>query len=503
MSYARPADQPQPLGNQILEEPPASITVPSYDRDALTPGVVHIGVGGFHRAHQGVYFEELAQQGITEWGIVGVGLRSRGMKSALEPQDLLYSVVERRADADEVSVVGTMIRYLYAPDDPEAVLEALSDPRIRLITITLTGGAYHVDVTTGEFDDSDEDVAADVANPGSPVTFFGYLVEALRRRRDAGEPPFTVLSCDNVPRNGQVTRTAVVSFARLRDPELAHWIDEHVTFPNSVVDRITPESTDELADSVEQEYGIKDNSPVPTEPFRQWVIEDAFCNGRPPLERVGVQFVSDTSPYELIKKRMLNGGHCAIGYLGSLAGHRTTADVMADPPLRAYVAGLMETEIMPLLPEVPGIDLEEYKATLLERLANPKMADGLQRLCRRGSTKIPSYLLPSLSDAVDRQRPHALLTLALAGWLRYLRGTDCAGEKIEIEDARRDELSALVAVESDPRQILREHSIFGELGEDEAFAERLEQTLRRLEEHGPRGAAEQLVCGSHDGASLA
>lgn len=485
-------ERAQSLGNNMLDDFAGPVNVPSYDRDRLTPGVAHIGVGAFHRAHQAIYFEALAEQGITDWGVVGIGLRSRGMQDALEPQDLLYSVVERHPDADEVSVVGVMIRYLYAPEDPDAVLAALSDPRIRLVTMTLTANAYHVDVGSGEFDAGDSDVQTDAHHPEAPTTFFGYLVEALRHRRDAGQAPFTVLSCDNIPRNGEVTRTAVVSFAHLRDPDLAAWIEQHVAFPNSVVDRITPESSDELADYVEQEYGIEDNSPVPTEPFRQWIIEDTFCNDRPPLDRVGAQFVDDTQAYELMKKRMLNGSHCALGYLGVLAGHRTTADVMADPALRAYVTQLMETEVMPLLPAVPGVDLDAYKVTLLERLRNPKMGDELQRLCRRGSTKVPSYLLPSLHEAVARRRPHALLTLAVAGWLRYLRGTDCTGAAIEVEDARRDELAPLVAG-VDPRAILGDRSIFAELGENDAFAKCLERTTRRLDALGPRKAAEELV----------
>jgi mannitol 2-dehydrogenase len=497
MSQSRLAAQAQPLGNQILEDPPAPVAVPSYDRAALIPGVAHIGVGAFHRAHQAVYFEELATLGVTDWAVVGIGLRSRRMQDTLEPQDLLYSVVERHPDEDDVKVVGAMVRYLHAPDDPEAVLRTLTDPRIRLVTITLTANAYHVDVATGDFDAASDDVLADVAHPESPVTFFGYLVEALRRRRATGEPPFTVLSCDNVPGNGHVTRTAVVSFARLRDPELADWIEAHVSFPGSVVDRITPESTAELGEYVEQEYGIGDNAPVPTEPFRQWIIEDAFCNGRPPLERVGVQFVADVAPYELMKKRMLNGGHTALAYLGLLAGHRTTADVMADPALRTYVIRLMEDEIMPLLPDVPGIDLDDYKATLLDRLANPKMGDELRRLARRGSTKVPSYLLPSLGDAVARRRPHALLTLALAAWLRYLRGSDCDGNEIEIEDARSDELRALVAGD-DARRILRDRSIFNGLGNDERFAGCLAEMQRRLEDEGPRGAAGDLTSAGLD-----
>jgi mannitol 2-dehydrogenase len=488
-----PAPAAQPLSNETTDDPRYTVYFPSYDRGSLTAGVVHIGVGGFHRAHQGVYFHELAQRGVTDWSIVGVSLQSRGMKEALETQDLLYTVVERGSGDDSAHVVGTLERYLYAPEDPEGVLEALSDPRIRIVTLTVTGDGYHVDISSREFRSDAPAVRADLERPSSPATFFAYVVEALDRRRRNGDAPFTVLSCDNVPRNGEIARLAVVSFARLRDPELAAWIDEHVTFPCSMVDRITPESTGAFTEYVNSEFGLADCSPVTTEPFRQWIVEDDFCNGRPPLEDVGVQFVEDTTVYELMKKRMLNGTHSALGYLGYLAGHRTTDGVMADPLLHAYASRLLGEEIVPLLPEVPGIDLAEYKDTLLERLANPNIGDELQRLCRRGSTKVPSYLLPSVCDALRADGPHDLLTLGVAGWLRYLRGTDFQGRPIRVQDARLSELQPLVlAGGNDPRVVLRDR-LFGGLGDDEGFATRLEAALTCLDERGARGALEAYL----------
>src|SRR4051794_19926856 len=237
-----------PLNNETVKRNPWVVDAPAYDRESLTPGIVHIGVGGFHRAHQEVYLDELAGRGVTDWGVIGVGLHSRSMKEALEPQDLLYTVVERDAHADAARVVGTLDGYLYAPDDPEAVFAALADERIRLVTLTVTGAGYHVEPATCAFDPGAPDVQADLARPDRPTTFLGYVVEALDRRRRAGLAPFTVLSCDNVPGNGRVARAAVVAFARLRDPRLADWIDEHVAFPSSMVDRITPETTDEDAD---------------------------------------------------------------------------------------------------------------------------------------------------------------------------------------------------------------------------------------------------------------
>jgi fructuronate reductase/mannitol 2-dehydrogenase len=487
-----------PLSDRTLRDLPPEVSTPTYDRAALRPGIVHIGVGGFHRAHQALYLDELARRGSTDWGVIGVGLHSRAIGEVLADQDRLYTVVERAADGDRATVVGALTGYLYAPDDPEAVLTTLADERTRVVTLTITGTGYRIDAHTGEFDADDPHIARDLEDPGHPETVFGYLVEALHRRRQADLPPFTVLSCDNMQSNGSAARSAVVSFARLRDDDLADWIEEHVAFPSSMVDRITPNTSPEDRDAVAAATGVDDRWPVITEPFRQWVVEDSFCNGRPPLEEVGVQFVDDVSPYETIKTRLLNAGHSAIAYLGYLAGHRTTADVMGDPVFRTFLARLMAEEIAPHLPEVPGVDLAQYQATLLDRLANPRMADQLSRLSRRGSTKIPNYILPSARAAIEEGRPHRLLCLAVAGWLRFLRGEDYAGEEVPIQDPRPDLVPVAQEAGGDGTPLLSEESVFDHIGRDPRFAECVQQALSALDRQGPREVIEQFLAAGQD-----
>jgi fructuronate reductase/mannitol 2-dehydrogenase len=462
------------------------VLVPGYDRASLTPAVVHIGVGGFHRAHQAVYLDELARTGETGWGEIGVGLRSPALRDALVPQDCLYTVVERSGSGDTARVVGSMTRYLYAPDGPEAVLAVLTDERTRLVTLTITGDGYPVG-DDGTFDATDEQVHADLEHPKRPETTFGYLAEALHRRRQAGLPAFTVLSCDNMPDNGAVTRAAVLGVAAARDESLATWIDAHASFPASMVDRITPETGDRDRDLVAEQFGIRDRCPVITEPFTQWVIEDRFCRGRPPLDRVGVRFVDDVAPYKLMKTRLLNASHSALGYLGYLVGgYTTSSEAMANPVIADYLAALMREEITGLLPDVPGVDLAAYQRTVLERFANPRISDELTRLCGRGSTKMPAYLLPSLMGAMAAGRPTALLTLAVAGWCRYLQGRDLAGNPIEIKDPRKDVLHSLaIGKGGDPRPLLGERDIFGQLGDDPHFVRTLQSAIRDLEEYGP------------------
>jgi fructuronate reductase/mannitol 2-dehydrogenase len=328
-------------------------------------------------------------------------------------------------------------------------------------------------------------VQHDLRHPDAPRSTAGFLVEALRRRRERGAGPFTVLSCDNLPDSGAAARTAVLSFARLRDRSLARWIDQHCTFPTSMVDRITPETSPETRDQIEAELGVPDRWPVVTEPFRQWIVEDDFCAGRPPLEQVGVQFVQDVHPYKLVKARMLNGGHSALGYLGALLGHATTDAAMRDPDVRTALDRMLAEEVLPLLPEPPGMDLEEYRRTTLERFANPAIGDSLARLCRRGSTKVPGYLLPSLHEALERGTPHRLLVLALAAWLRYLRGTDLSGQPLEVQDARAEALQALaLRGMDDPRPLLGARSVFGALGDHPALVTELGETLRVLSHQG-------------------
>ncbi len=461
------------------------INTPTYDRAALAPAVVHLGVGGFHRAHQAVYLDALARLGHRGWGETGVGLRSPAMRDALHPQDCLFTVVERGEHGDTARVVGSMTDYRYAPDGPEAVVAVLADGRTRVVTLTVTGGGYHLD-HAGRFNSDDPGVRGDLAHPRRPKTAVGFLVEALSRRRAAGLPAFTVLSCDNLPDNGAAAEAAVLGFAALRDRGLATWIREHATFPSSMVDRITPQTDDDARALVADRFGVRDRSPVITEPFSQWVIEDRFCNGRPPLDEVGVQFVDDVAPYKLMKTRLLNAGHSALAYLGYLTGdYNTTSEAMANPVIADYVAVLMRKEIADLLPEIPGIDLPDYQRTLLERLANPRISDQLSRLCGRGSTKMPAYLLPSLVTARQLGRPTALLTLAVAGWCRYLRGYDLHGNHIDINDARLDLLQPLALRGNDPRPLLGERTIFGHLGDDPTFVTALEWAIRDIEDYGP------------------
>ena len=373
----------------------------------------------------------------------------------------------------------------------------MADERIRLVTITVTGAGYHLEPATGRFDAEHEDVVADLEHPHAPATFFGLIAEALDRRRAAGTRPFTVLSCDNIPHNGDATRTAVVSFARLRDAGLADWIEAEVAFPNSMVDRITPSTTEDAVELVDAEFGLDDRWPVVTEPFRQWIVEDRFGGERPPLEDVGVQLVDDVEPYELMKKRLLNGSHTALGHLGTLAGHRTTADALADPVFRAFLDHLMADEVVPLLPEVPGIDLGDYRRTLLERFSNPAIKDELARLRRRGSSKIPGYVLPSIADARAAGRPHDLLDLVVAGWVRALRGTDLDGDELPVDDPRAEELTALAAEGGDdPRPLLAREDLFGELSADGPFADSVAAAIADLERDGVHGAIRARLGGA-------
>ena len=321
----------------------------------------------------------------------------------------------------------------------------------------------------------------------------GYLVEGLRRRRAANLPPFTVMSCDNLPRNGAAAREAVVTLAAQTDQVLARWIESNGAFPNSVVDRITPATGGGDRAHLSDAYGLMDRWPVVTEPFSQWIVEDDFCDGRPPLEELGVEFVADPGVHELTKKRLLNGSHSAIGYLGYLAGHRRIDEAMADPVLREYLAGLMDEEVRPALPETAGLDLDGYRDRLIERFSNPAIGDQLTRLAGRGSVKMPAYLLPSLNEAIAEGRPHERMTLAVAGWFRYLRGTDLEGRAIPVQDPVADRLVALAkSAGADPRPLLAERAIFGDLGDDAEFCRELEAAIRRLDSVGVVAAIEAI-----------
>ena len=461
-----------PLNEATLLRHSRRVSVPTYDRWSLQPSVVHVSVGAFHRSHQAVYFDEIAERGLSrEWGLVGVGLHRRQMGDALAAQDGLYTVVSRAEQGTSARIVGVMGRYLYAPDNAAAVLAVLADPRTRLVTMTVTGDGYAADA---------------LEDPQAPRSAIGFLVEALHRRHRAGIAPFTVLSCDNMPDNGGVARLAVLSEAQRRDPRLAEWIEARGAFPSSMVDRITPRTTLADRDLVARSFGVLDRWPVMTEPFSQWIIEDSFCHGRPPLDLVGAQFVPDVRPYSLMKTRMLNAAHCAIGFVGSLAGYRRIDDAVADPALAGFLDAMMGAEIAPLLRPVPGIDLDDYRRTLMERFANRGIADQLARLARNGSTKVPCHLVSTIREARAAGRPHARLTLAVAAWMLYLRGFDQQGRALSIEDPMAGRLCALAP---EPRALLQERSLFGDLADDESFALEVEACLDAIGREGVREAA--------------
>ncbi len=468
-----------PLCDENLRRLPAHVSVPAYDRHGLRPGVVHMSVGSFHRSHQAVYFDDLARRGHRGWGIVGVGLRRPRLRAALSPQDGLYTVVARGASSDRARVIGAMTRYLFAPEDRETALEALADERTAVVSLTITAGAYEVDGARAS-------CALD------------YLVEALRRRWRARRAPFTVLSCDNLPGNGAVARAAVVSYAERRDEGLARWIDEQVAFPNSMVDRITPQTTLADRERVASEFGVLDRWPVVTEPYSQWVVEDRFCNRRPPLDQVGVQFVGDVTPYALTKTRLLNATHCAIGFLGSLAGLARADEVMRDQVFGSYVERLMNGEIAPLLPRVAAIELPSYTRALVDRLSNPKIGDELERLCRAGSSKMPAHVLPSIAQARARGSECGRLTMAVAGWFRYLRGTDDRGGRLTLDDPLADRLrNAALSGGTDPRPLIAASGRFGALADDPGFIAQLSESLEMIDALGVRGAmASRLAEGS-------
>lgn len=456
------------LSNETLSTLPPNVGVPHYDRRMLTVGWVHLGVGGFHRAHQAVYLDDLLglPDADLSWGLCGVGLRpaDAAMRDALHSQDCLYTVVERSQDGDAARVIGSIREYLFAPDDGEAVLSRLAAPETRLVTLTITEGGY------------------DKNGPAARV-----LCDALDRRRRERLAPFTILSCDNIQHNGNAARRMVWDAANARDPELAAWIEREATFPNAMVDRITPQTTDTDRMRVQREFGIDDAWPVVCEPFRQWVIEDKFVQGRPALERVGAQFVPDVTPYETMKIRLLNGSHSAMGYLGALAGFTYIHEVMADDLFVRYIQTLMAQEVAPLLPPVPGVDLEEYQETLIHRFANPAIGDQVTRICLDGSAKVPTFVIPSLQEAAAQDRPTRLLSLAVAGWMRYLNGMDEQGRPIHIEDARADELRALAQEGGpDPRPLLSRTDLFGDLGQNAQLVQELADALRQLYADGAR-----------------
>ncbi|WP_197517462.1 mannitol dehydrogenase family protein [Microbacterium karelineae] len=477
-----------------------SIGSPSYDRDKIAAGIVHIGVGGFHRAHMAMTIDRLLEQGkATDWGICGVGLleTDRRMKTVLEEQDHLYTLTVRRADGgEETAVIGSIVDYLFAPDDRDAVIERMAAPETRIVSLTITEGGYNIDQITGEFDLSTPAVAADIAGD-VPTTAFGFVVEALRRRRERGVPPFTVLSCDNVQGNGDVAARVIAAFATARDPELGAWIRSEVSFPSSMVDRITPGTTPEDVRSVAARTGVRDEWPVVCEPFFQWVIEDDFPLGRPPFEEADVQMVEDVEPYELMKLRLLNASHQGLCYFAHLMGYRLVHDAAADPLIAEFLRRYMDLEGTPTLRAVPGVDLDDYKRTLIARFANPAVRDTVARLCADSSNRIPKWLVPVVREQARTGGSVAYAAAIIASWARYAEGVGEDGAPIDVVDALADELTPLARSQREhPLAFLEKRSLFGDLVDDDRFAASYRAALDDLHGLGARATLERLLEGT-------
>ncbi len=488
------------LANNTLKQLDATISVPRYDRHGLTPGVVHIGVGGFHRAHQAMYIDALMNQGDAhDWGIVGVGVMpgDQRMQQALAAQDYLYTLVIKHADGHyDARVIGSMIDYLFAPEDPEAVIERMAAPAIRIVSLTVTEGGYNVHPVTGEFNLTNPDVQYDLAHPATPKTTFGLVTEALNRRRLRGIPPFTVMSCDNIQGNGEVAHRMFMAFARQRDTTLGDWIEREVPFPNSMVDRITPVTTEVDIRDIHNRFGVEDRWPVVCEPFTQWVLEDEFVNGRPPLEKAGVQVVDDVEPYELMKLRLLNASHQALCYFGYLSGYRYAHEVCQDPLFVDFLLAYMEHEATPTLADVPGVDLAQYRTTLIERFANPEIRDTLARLCAESSDRIPKWLLPVIRQQLKNGGDIHRATAVVASWARYAEGTDEAGTTIEVVDPLKTTLMALSARNrTQPTAFIENHELFGDLADNQRFRACYLAVLERLHKDGARATLMALTKG--------
>ncbi len=487
--------KPVKLSLANLDRLPGHVAGPRYARSSLSPGILHIGVGNFHRSHQMVYLDRLFEQGRDrDWAVVGAGIKPDDalQRRRLAAQDWLTTVVDLSADGSSARVVGSMVDFCEAR--AEAIIARLADPEIRIVSLTITEGGYYIDATTGGFDADHPEIRHDAAHPGDPRTVFGVLLAALGQRRAEGLAPFTVLSCDNVPHNGDVTRRTVLGLAALVSQDQHDWIAETVAFPNAMVDCITPATSERERELVSERFGLDDASPVVCEPFRQWVIEDNFPQGRPALEHVGVQFVDDVTPYETMKLRILNASHMAIAYPSALLGYEAVHDAMDDADIARWMLQLMRREVIPVLTPIPGLDFDDYLTTCACRFSNPALGDTIARLCQDASNRLPKFVLPTVSDALARGAPIDGLALEIAFWSRMC--AIAADSGIALDDMRSDQLTAAAqAARRDPTAFLGLSEVFGDLGRSKPLAEAFARQLEEVSSTGPREALHRFFDG--------
>jgi mannitol 2-dehydrogenase len=461
----------------------ATVATPRYARSSLKPGILHFGVGNFHRAHMAVYLDDLFNMGLDhDWAIIGAGVMPSDevMRQKLSAQDYLTTVVEQEAHMSSARVTGPMIDFI-PPDDRKRLMATLIDPAIRIVSLTVTEGGYMIDPATGRFDPKHPALQRDVASPDDPTSVFGLILRGLKLRRDKGLAPYTVMSCDNVPHNGVVTRNAVAGLARLMDPALATWVEAHVSFPNAMVDRITPATTDRERAIASDKYAIEDQWPVFCETFIQWVISGEFPSGRPAFEKVGVQFVDDVTPFEYMKIRILNGGHAVIAYAGALLDVNFVHEAMAHPLVHGFFEKIEQTEIIPTVLPVPNTNIQDYYKLIERRFSNPKIGDTERRLCFDGSNRQPKFIVPVIADNLAAGRSISGLALESALWCRYCAGTTDSGQVIAANDPIWDRLNALaLKAKDDPLAWLSMADIYGDVAQSETFRASFADWLTRL-----------------------
>jgi mannitol 2-dehydrogenase len=459
------------LSNATLSALPDDVARPGFDRSRLTPGIVHIGVGNFHRAHQAWYLNRLMNMGLAlDWAIVGAGVRTYDatMRDKLLAQDCLTTLIELDADHRAAEVIGSMIGYVPVAEDNDPLITAMSDPAIRIVAMTVTEGGYYQ--AGGRLDTNHPDISHDAIYPDRPCTVFGAIIEALRERLEAGTGPFTVLSCDNLQGNGTILKRTILGLARLTDPALADWIENSCSFPNSMVDCIVP-ATGERELEFARAFGVNDAAPVSHEAFRQWVIEDDFCAGRPPLEKVGVTFSGSVHDYEMMKLRILNAGHQMVANAGALLGLETIAEATTHPAVGAFLHKVLSEEVAPHVPSVAEFTPDQYIALITRRFSNPSIVDTTRRVAFDGSSRHPGFVLPSLRDALLSEGGFSGLALTEALWARYCLGTTEAGEAIAANDPQWDRLTKCAREAVDrPQAWLEMSAIYGDLSRDPRFA---------------------------------
>lgn len=486
------------LSLRTMARLPASVSRPGFDPARLICGIVHLGCGAFHRAHQAVYTQAVLDREMGRWGIIGVSLRSPDIRDRLEPQDGLYTLAQRGPDGDRLSVIGTVRKILVAPEDPGAVLARIAAPDTAIVSLTVTEKGYTHDPATGRLDDKHPDIIHDLANAERPKSTLGVLVRGLAQRRKQGAGPITVLCCDNLPHNGRTLAGLVATFAGLCDSKLARWIADMVTFPSTMVDRIAPATTPADADAVERALGLYDAAPVVAEPFTQWVIEDRFASSRPRWEIAGAELVSDVAPYEAMKLRLLNGSHSALAYAGYLAGHEYVYQVMAQPSFARFVAALMD-ETTATLAVPKGVDFGAYRQALLARFANSGLKHRTWQIAMDGSQKLPQRLLGTIRENLKAGRPVRLAALAVASWMRYVTGVDEKGRPIDVKDPLAEQLRAIGAETSgnptaQARAYLSVGAVFGEdLPRAAPFADAVTAALTTLYAKGAVAAVDEAI----------